>query len=124
MFPLFDFFAVVLAAGAVLDAWNKGSIFATWRARLQATQDVTDPETVKGRILELLSCAFCQSYHVPFWLLVMLLASSYLSATLGFIVHILVYALAATRLVHVLDSLLPPRLRHSPPREGVDFGPH
>jgi len=124
MFSLSDFFAVVLASGAILDVWNKGSLFATWRAQLQATQDVTDPETLKGRIIELKLCPFCQSYHVPFWLLVVLLASSHLSATLGFIVYLLVYGLAATRLVHVLDSFLPPRLRHSPPREGVDFGPH
>lgn len=123
MLSLFDFFAVALATGAVLDVWNKGSIFATQRARLQATQDVTDPETWKGRALELAACPFCQSYHVPFWLLVALLASSHLSATLDFIVHLLVYALAATRLVHVLDGLLPPRLRHSPPREGADVGP-
>lgn len=123
MLSPFDFFAVALAAGAVLDVWNKGSIFATQRARLQATQDVTDPETWKGRALELAACPFCQSYHAPFWLLVALLASSYLSATLGFIVHLLVYSLAATRLVHVLDGLLPLRLRHSLPHERADIGP-
>lgn len=111
-----DFLAVVLASGAVIEVWNKGSIFATTRAKLQAIQDVTDPDTIKGRVLELLGCPFCQSYHVPFWLLVALLASPLAGATIDGLVRLVVYGLAATRLVNLLDQFLPPHMRHKPPQ--------
>jgi hypothetical protein len=117
-----DFFAVILAAGAVIEVWNKGSIFSTLRAKLQATQDVTDPETLKGRALELLFCPFCQSYHVPFWLLVLLLAGSWAGATINVITHLVVYSLAATRLVNMLDGFLPPQMRHAPSHERDNLG--
>lgn len=122
MLPIVDLFAVVFAAGAIIEVWNKGSIFSNTRARLQALQDVTDPESSKGRVLELLSCPFCQSYHVPFWLLVMLLASAGASATIHMLATLVVYSLAATRLVSIVDGLLPPRMRHSPPLKENDFG--
>jgi hypothetical protein len=113
---LADFLAVVFASGAIIEVWNKGSIFATTRAKLQAIQDVTEPETLKGRVLELLGCPFCQSYHVPFWLLVVLLASPLGGATIDAIVRLVVYGLAATRLVNLLDQFLPPHMRHKPPQ--------
>ena len=122
MIPLIDVFAVVFASGAVIEAWNKGSIFSDTRARLQALQDVTDPESSRGRVFELLSCPFCQSYHVPFWLLVMLLAGNAAGATINLLATLVVYSLAATRLVGIVDGLLPPRMRHSPPLKENDFG--
>lgn len=115
MFHLIDFAAVVLATGAVLDVWHKGSIFAGLRAKAQALQDVTDPESLKGLALELLMCPFCKSYHLPLYMLAALLLGDYLGATIGAGVRLVVYALAATRLVNLLDGLLPPRLRHDPP---------
>lgn len=117
---LLDFLAVVLATGAIIEAWHRGSIFANLRALAEAHQDTTDPDSLKGRALELLMCPFCKSYHVPFWLMVALLASDWFGATITACVRLVVYALAATRLSNVLDGLLPPRMRYVSPIEGVD----
>lgn len=119
---LLDFLAVVLATGAIVEVWHKGSIFANLRARAQALQDVTDPESLKGLTLELLMCPFCKSYHIPFWLLVALLLGDWIGATIGAGVRLVVYALAATRLSNLLDGLLPPRMRYDPPLKGADDG--
>lgn len=110
-----DFFAIVLATGAVIEVWHKGSIFAYPRAYLQALQDSTDPDTFKGKLLELALCPFCKSYHVPFWLYFMLLAGSASGATLSIVVHLIVYSLAATRASNLIDGLLPAKLRYDPP---------
>lgn len=115
---LLDFLAVVLATGAIIEVWHKGSIFAESRAYAQALQDVTPPESLKGRLLELLLCPFCKSYHVPFWLMVFLLAGDWIGATIGGIVRLVVYALAATRVSNLLDGFLPPRMRYDPPLPG------
>ena len=128
MLPILDFVAVVLATGAIIQVWHQGSIFAESRAKLQAEQDVVDAESWRGRWLELLLCPFCKSYHVPFWLLVFLLlvpALAYLlnttlGATIDAAIHLVVYALAATRASNILDGLLPPRMRYVPPISGVD----
>jgi hypothetical protein len=112
---LLDFLAVVLATGAIIEVWHKGSIFANARAYAQAVQDVTPPESLKGRLLELLMCPFCKSYHVPFWLFVALLAGDATSATIGAIVRLVVYALAATRVSNLLDGFLPAPMRYDPP---------
>lgn len=115
---LLDFLAVVLATGAVIEVWHKGSIFAEARAYAQALQDVTPPDSIKGRALELLMCPFCKSYHVPFWLFVLLLAGDWIGATIGAVVRLVVYALAATRVSNLLDGFLPPRMRYDPPLPG------
>jgi hypothetical protein len=120
---LLDFCAVVLAAGSVIEVWNKGSIFADTRARLQAQQDVTDPDTAAGKALELLLCPFCQSYHVPFYLFAGILLGDWCGATIGAVARFAVYSLAATRLSNLLDGFLPPRMRYSPPGKDVDNGP-
>jgi hypothetical protein len=119
---LLDFVAVVLATGAIIEVWHKGSIFAEARAYAQALQDVTPPESLKGRALELLLCPFCKSYHVPFWLFVALLAGDGFGATIGAIVRLVVYALAATRVSNLLDGFLPARMRYDPPLEGAHYG--
>ena len=118
---ILDFLAVVLATGAIIEVWHRGSIFANLRAIAQAHQDTTDPESLKGRALELLLCPFCKSYHVPFWLFVALLAGDAIGVTIGAGVRLVVYALAATRLSNLLDGLLPPRMRYDLPIEGVDY---
>lgn len=110
----FDFIAVVLATGAIIEVWQKGSIFANQRAYIQAVQDSTDSETWKGRLLELLTCSFCESYHVPVYLFALLLAADYFSTTLGAVVRVLVYGWAATRASNLIDGLLPNRMRYSP----------
>lgn len=119
---LLDFFAVVLATGAIIEVWHKGSIFEGWRAYVEALQDVTEPDTPKGKLLELVTCPFCKSYHVPLYLFCLLLAADYFGATLGTCARVVVYSLAATRLSNLLDGLLPARMRYVPPLFGGDDG--
>lgn len=122
MFTLLDVCAVVLAAGAVIEVWHKGSIFADTRAKLQALQDTTDPDTVRGRIIELLLCPFCQSYHAPFYLLAAILLGDWCGATIGAVARLMVYSLAATRLSNLIDGFLPVRMRYAPPEGAESYG--
>ncbi|NDD52265.1 hypothetical protein EBZ39_00035 [bacterium] len=133
MFNLLDFIAVIFAAGAIIEVWHKGSIFDTPRAYAQALQDVTPAESVKGRLLELLNCPFCKSYHVPVYLFLLLLAGEHFGGTIACLVRIIIYGLAATRIGNIVDGLLPNHLQYSPSPEqeahgraaatGTDFRP-
>lgn len=117
-----DFIAVIFAAGAVIEVWHKGSIFDNVRAYAQALQDVTPPESLKGRLLELLNCPFCKSYHTPIYLFLLLLAGDYIGGTIAALARIVVYGLAATRIGNIIDGLLPPSMRYSPPLELEEHG--
>ena len=108
-----DFVAVVLATGGIIEVWQKGSLFSNTRAYVQSLQDVTPSETFEGRFLELLTCSFCESYHVPVYLFTILLAADCFSITLGAIVRVFVYGWAATRASNLIDGLLPNRMRYS-----------
>lgn len=114
MTPL-DFVAIVFAAGAVIEVWHKGSIFEIPRAYVQAWQDVADPSSAKGRLWELLLCPFCQSYHVPLYLGLLLLASLWAGGIMPYLARLVIYSLAATRIGNLIDGLLPARLRYNPP---------
>lgn len=116
----FDFLAVVLASGAIIEVWHKGSLFETARAYAQAMQDVTPRETLKGRLLELVNCPFCKSYHVPLYLFVLLIISGMLGSTLHTVARLVIYGLAATRLGNIIDSLLPEAAKYVPDQFG-DF---
>jgi len=107
-----DFVAVLFAAGAIIEVWHKGTIFQTARAYVQAWQDVTPDDTLKGKLLELLTCPFCQSYHVPFYLFLTLLAAGYAGGILSAVVHAAVYGLAATRIGNIINYLLPERAKY------------
>lgn len=109
-----DFIAVVFAAGAVIEVWHKGSIFDTVRAYAQALQDVTPAESLKGRLLELLMCPFCKSYHIPIYLGLTLLAGDYFGGIIAALVRVVVYGLAATRIGNLIDGLVPNRMKYSP----------
>lgn len=109
-----DFIAVVLATGAIIEVWQKGSIFATTRAYIQAVQDNTSSDTLKGKVLELLTCPFCESYHVPVYLFASLLAADCVSSTFGSVARLFVYGWAATRASNMIDGLLPNRMRYAP----------
>ena len=117
-----DFIAVIFAAGAIIEVWHKGSIFDRLRAVAQAVQDVTPPETLKGRLLELLMCPFCKSYHVPIYLLLALLAGDYFGGIISSLVRVPVYGLAATRIGNLIDGLVPNRMRYSPNIFGDEHG--
>jgi hypothetical protein len=110
---LFDFFAVTLAAGAIIEVWHKGSIFETARAYAQAWQDVTPYDSLRGKILELINCPFCKSYHAPFYLFLLLLAGNNIGGIFDVCVRLVIYSLAATRLGNVLDGLLPKESRYT-----------
>lgn len=120
---ILDFIAVIFAAGAVIEVWHKGSIFDTARAYAQALQDVTPAESVKGRLLELLNCPFCKSYHVPVYLLLLLLAGDYCGGTMAALVRVVVYGLAATRIGNIIDGLLPANRQYSPTPEDDEWTP-
>jgi hypothetical protein len=114
MINVLDFVAVVFATGAVIDVWHKGSIFQTPRAYAEALQDVTPPDSFRGRALELLNCPFCKSYHIPVYLFLLLLAGDWLGATIAGLVRAVVYSLAATRISNLLNDLLPGHLKYIP----------
>lgn len=113
----FDFLLVTLAAGAIIDVWHKGSIFETLRAYLQAIQDITPQHTAKGRLLELVGCPFCKSYHVPLYLFLLLLLATWFGGMLPLAVRVVLASLAATRAGNVIDSLLPAHKRYIPEDE-------
>lgn len=115
MFSTLDFVAIIFATGAIIDVWHKGSIFQTARAYTEALQDVTEPESLKGRMLELLNCPFCKSYHIPAYLFLFFLAETWFGVTIVTgIGRAIVYGFAATRLSNLLNGLLPNRLRYIP----------
>lgn len=135
-----DFVVLALAASAIVDVWQNGSLFIEWRALFQALSDDM-PGTDDGHIDvqaelvqpdplppiqraisfhtprwvgELLSCTFCFSYHTTWlvaviWLLPKLVYPSVLTT----IWAIPMYALAATRLGNICNSMLPPESRYN-----------
>lgn len=107
-----DFLAVIFASGAIIEVWHKGSIFANLRARLQATHDVTDNASFKGKLLELASCPFCQSYHIPIYLIVGSLIARYFGSPFEELAAVILFGLAATRIGNIIDGLLPNRMRY------------
>jgi hypothetical protein len=112
MWSWLDFFAVVFAAGAIIEVWHKGTIFATARAYVQAWQDAVDSDSLRGKFFELLTCPFCQSYHVPIYLFLLLWLSTNLGPLAENLTRTIVYGLAATRIGNVLNSVLPPTARY------------
>jgi hypothetical protein len=114
-FTPLDFLAVMLASGAVIEVWHKGSIFDNLRARAQTAQDIANPESIRGRLLELLNCPFCKSYHVPLYLFLLLaLADATANVTISVLVRAVVYGFGATRAGNLIDGLLPARMRYIP----------
>jgi hypothetical protein len=110
-----DFVAVIFAAGAIIEVWHKGSIFETARAYVQSWQDNTPPETIKGRLWELIMCPFCKSYHIPIYLFLLLLAGDHFGGTITALVRVVIYGLAATRIGNLIDGLVPNKMKYDPP---------
>jgi hypothetical protein len=134
----FDFFALTLAGGGILEAWFKGDLFATARAVMQAkdTQfwDPAPPMRSSATAAEeeqrqplwlrlfdlvpnfcgaVLSCVFCLSYHAPFWLgLALWVPSLWLPEPWNLAIRFPIYSLAATRAGNILTGLLPPGLQY------------
>jgi hypothetical protein len=112
-----DFVAVVLATGAIIDVWHNGSIFAMWRAYVQAKNDAARHGSITGLWTELLICPFCKSYHIPIYLYAILLSADWIGSIVAVIARLIVYGLAATRLSNIIDGLLPARMRYDRPFE-------
>lgn len=112
MITWLDFAAITLATGAVIDVWLNGSIFATWRGIVQAKQEIAPIGSFTAWWTELLACYFCQSYHVPFYLLIFLLAGNYFGGIVYCVAQLVVYSLAATRLSNLVNVLLPEKLQY------------
>lgn len=103
-----DLIFVVLAATSLVDVWLRGSIFAGIRERIDAYN--ADPEarawwmiglTTPWRLLwELLRCPFCLSYHATFWVGVAWWSENT-------ILRLIVFGLAAQRLLWGLNAFLP-----------------
>lgn len=108
-----QFVALVLASGAVIEVWHKGSIFSTLRARVEAEEMVTDHNTIKGKLLELLTCHFCQSYHVPVYLGAAYIAFQHLNGFFAAVSDVILFGLAATRAGNILNGLLPKDLKYT-----------
>lgn len=106
MFVFLDFIAIALAGDAIATAWFYGSIFANWREAL---------EERGGKLGELAGCVLCLSYHICFALTLLLWLSIQLASillpdqwsVLAYLPRALLYALAATDLVHWLQGERP-----------------
>jgi hypothetical protein len=108
-----------LATGAVVDAWRNGSIFAGWRAVVEARAAAHELgfRGAENFLAALLDCAFCLSYHVPAWLILTQYLPSLLLSfvewrTAARIWLLPSYALAATRVSWLVNGLAPDHLRY------------
>lgn len=106
---LLDIATLALAINQVCDTWFNGSIFAGARAYMEVWQDVESPRRVdrmRRFFANLLSCPFCLSHHVMFFLVVVCWLPALLAATPPWeiITMIPVYGLAALRLSLLLTE--------------------
>lgn len=82
----------VLVSKSIQECWFKGSLFEDYRKSI---------ETKEGFIYSLLSCPFCLSYHIPFWLLgYTLLISILLPEPWSLVFKLPIYSLAVTFVVN------------------------
>ena len=109
-----------LAAGAVIDVWRNGSIFAELRARneMRTAAFERGEFSIRNFVAALLDCSFCMSFHVPLWFVV----TRYLPAVLlehsgwhrwAQVVLLPSYCLAATRVSWLVNGLVPDHLRYT-----------
>ena len=96
-----------LAAGAVVDLWRHGSIFAPARARLEAG---LRPGPLREVLLE---CDLCLTFQAALWLVALFaFPAAILPAPWSRLLEVAPCFLAAGRVSQLLDGLLPERLRH------------
>ena len=135
-----DFICLTLAAGAVVNAWFNGSIFAEWRvfanekAYPTEADDAADfsplaespPEEplpwlmqlasrfVPPLLFELLTCPFCFSHHTPWLLALVFFLPAYFLVTPWciFLCKLPVYSLAATQLGNLINAVSPAGTRY------------
>lgn len=90
----FGLVVAALAAWQAVEVWRHGSIFAGWRARVQAWPG----EGARGLLGELLLCPFCQSVWVGTAAAVAVVADHWA-------VMPVVYGLAASRLANLANDV-------------------
>jgi hypothetical protein len=100
---------LALAAGALVDIWLNGPVFAGWRARVEAWENT---------LSELLGCSLCLNYQVPIWLTLVLWAPTALGVKHWVAVGLgaVLIMLAAGRLAWIVHAWLGPAYGYD--REG------
>lgn len=109
---LVDFIAIILATGAIIEVWHKGTIFATLRAHVQAKQDVAKLGSFTAFWTELLACPFCKSYHIPVYLYLVLLVADNANDIVTGVVRAFIFGWAATRASNLIEGALPKELKY------------
>lgn len=94
---LLDAVIIILASDAIISAWRTGSLFSRERAILEAKT---------GFFPELLSCAFCLSYHVPAWVAIFISGSHLLDEPWKSIIQWPFCSLALTSVLNIKRRLL------------------
>lgn len=112
MVNVLDFIAVIFATGAIIDVWHNGSIFATARAIVQAKQDIAKHGSITALWTELLTCPFCKSYHIPFYLYLALFGADYFGGIASALIRVMLYSLAATRISNLIDGFVPKGMKY------------
>ena len=126
-----DFIALLFAAGAVVDVWRNGSIFAKWRTyvrlRVIAESDAQYQKLADTTcqilpwfwcrtpliFIRLLDCTFCLLHHTPWALAVLFyLPALWVSAEIAWLFKLPVYSLAITRLNVLINSQTPIEIRY------------
>jgi hypothetical protein len=109
-----DLISLVMATGALADAWRNGSLFDKIRPTGY------DPDSPWFR--RLLSCDFCLGYHLPFLLgLITWAAAQTAPGFWGRLLALPLYTLAATRAAWLVNGFLPDDMRYQPV-DGVRLG--
>lgn len=118
MTPL-EFLALTLASGAVVDAWRQGSLFSGPRVRVARAAERADG----GVVARMLDCWYCLAHWVPAALLAAFFLPGLEWPALRPYLMLPVYALAATRIVVLVNGLVPAALRHEAGEEREDVLP-
>lgn len=103
-----DLFVFSLAVSGLVDVLLHGSIFASFRARMEAYGDWRTT---------LFGCPYCLTFQAAFWLVLLfwLIPALGFPSWLGLISRLPVYFLAVARLTWVLDGYLPEATRYTRP---------
>ncbi len=102
-----QFVAVCLASSAVIDVWENGVIFRKHRTEAELAVK-EDRASFFGRLVD---CWYCFSHWVPAVVILFYVLPGFIFPSFAAVIFWPVYALAATRVVVLLDGLLPARMR-------------
>lgn len=110
-----DMVLLIPATAALMDAWFKGSLFASERARLEVQQQLPGG---RGHRATLLLCRFCLSYHAPLWVGLLLVLPAWLleaalGPTAGLLARLPLASLTATYVLHRLNPTTAAIVRES-----------